>query len=114
MPSAKLKELFTPFFANLTDPRLDRTKRHALLDIFILALCATIGGANGWADIERFGKAKLDFFRRFLELPNGIPSHDTFGRVFARLDPAALLTCIQNWLAAFRASVIGELTELGS
>ena len=112
MPSAKLKELFTPFFANLTDPRLDRTKRHALLDIFILALCATIGGANGWADIERFGKAKLDFFRRFLELPNGIPSHDTFGRVFARLDPAALLTCIQNWLAAFRASVDRELVAI--
>jgi predicted transposase YbfD/YdcC len=112
MPSSKLRELFTPFFANLTDPRIDRTKRHALLDIFILALCATIGGANGWVDIERFGKAKLDFFRRFLELPHGIPSHDTFGRLFARLDPAALLTCIQNWLAAFRAAVDRELVAI--
>ena len=112
MPSSQLADLFTPFFANLTDPRCNRTKRHALLDIFILALCATIGGANGWADIERFGKAKLEFFRRFLDLPHGIPSHDTFGRVFARLDPAALLTCIQNWLAAFRSAVDRELVAI--
>jgi predicted transposase YbfD/YdcC len=112
MPSAQLAELFTPFFGNLTDPRIERTKRHALLDIFILALCATLGGANGWADIERFGKAKLAFFRRFVALPNGIPSHDTFGRLFARLDPAALLTCIQNWLGAFRAAVDRELVAI--
>lgn len=112
MPSTKLAELFTPFFGNLADPRVERTKRHNLLDMFILALCATIGGANGWADIARFGNAKLDFFRRFLDLPNGIPSHDTFGRVFARLDPAALLTCIQNWLAAFRAVVERELVAI--
>jgi len=91
MPSSQLKELFTPFFAHLTDPRLDRTQLHDLLDLIILALCATLGGANGWADIERFAKAKLDFFRRFLELANGIPSHDTFGRVFSLLDLAALL-----------------------
>ena len=101
MPATKLLELFTPYFAALPDPRIDRGKVHDLLDILILALCATLGGANGWADIARFGQAKLDFFRQFLELPNGIPSHDTFGRVFARLDPAALLACIQRWLAAF-------------
>src|SRR5262245_19062280 len=112
MPSPQLAELFTPFFGNLTDPRIERTRRHALLDIFILALCATLGGANGWADIERFGKAKLDFFRRFLALPNGIPSHDTFGRLFARLDPAALLTCILSWLRAFRAAVERELAAI--
>jgi predicted transposase YbfD/YdcC len=112
MPSSKLAELFTPFFGNLTDPRVERTKRHSLLDIFILALCATLGGANGWVDVERFGKAKLDFFRRFLALPNGIPSHDTFGRLFARLDPAALLTCIQNWLAAFRTVAAREMVAI--
>jgi predicted transposase YbfD/YdcC len=112
MPSSKLAELFTPFFGNLTDPRVERTKRHSLLDIFILALCATLGGANGWVDVERFGKAKLDFFRRFLALPNGIPSHDTFGRLFARLDPAALLTCIQNWLAAFRTVAEREMVAI--
>lgn len=112
MPTSKLKELFTPYFANLTDPRLDRTKRHSLLDLLILALCATLGGANGWADIQRFGNDKLDFFRQFLDLPNGIPSHDTFGRVFARLNPAALLDGIQKWLAAFRATVERELVAI--
>src|SRR5579864_1950552 len=109
MPSLRLKELFTPHFDKLTDPRINRTKRHGLLDMLILAVCATLGGANGWADIARFAKAKLDFFRQFLDLPNGIPSHDTFGRVFARLDPAALLACIQQWLADFRATVDREL-----
>ena len=112
MPSPRLVALFAPFFGDLPDPRIHRSKRHTLLDMLILALCATLGGANGWADIERFGKAKLPFFRQFLELPNGIPSHDTFGRVFARLDPAALLSCTQHWLAAFRASVDRELVAI--
>lgn len=112
MPSPNLKELFTPYFGKVTDPRLNRTKRHALLDIIILALCATLGGANGWADIERFGKAKLAFFRQFLHLPNGIPSHDTFGRVFARLDPAALLLAIQQWLAALGRVVNQEVVAI--
>jgi predicted transposase YbfD/YdcC len=112
MPTTKLRELFTPYFADLPDPRIDRSKAHDLLDILILALCATLGGANGWADTERFGKAKLDFFRQFLELPNGIPSHDTFGRVFARLDPTALLACVQRWLTAFRAAVDRELVAI--
>jgi predicted transposase YbfD/YdcC len=112
MPSPKTLDLFAPFFADLPDPRLDRTKRHTLLDLLILAVCATVGGANGWADIERFGKAKLPFFRQFLELANGIPSHDTFGRVFARLAPAALLPCIQQWLAALGRAVAGEVVAI--
>jgi len=112
MPSPKTLELFTPFFVNLTDPRLKRTQRHLLLDIVILAVCATLGGANGWADVERFGRAKRAFFRQFLDLPNGIPSHDTFGRLFARLDPAALLTCIQNWLTALGTAAAGEVVAI--
>src|SRR5262245_18936372 len=112
MPSAQLGEPFAPHFANLTDPRVERTRRHDLLDIFILALCATLGGADGWADVERFAKAKLDFFRRLLDLPGGVPSHDTFGRAFARPDPAALLACTRNWLDAFRAAVDRELVAI--
>src|SRR5579871_1621193 len=112
MPTRKTLELFAPFFVELTDPRLNRCKRHPLLDILILAVCATLGGADGWADIERFGKAKLDFFRRFLDWPHGIPSHDTFGRVFARLDPAALLACIQQWLTALAGTVAGEVVAI--
>ncbi len=112
MPTRDALKLFAPFFENLTDPRLERTKRHSLLDIMILAVCATLGNADGWADIERFGKAKLDFFRTFLELPNGIPSHDTFGRVFALLDPAPLMACIQQWLDALGAAVAGEVVAI--
>lgn len=85
-------------FANLADPRVDRTKVHLLSDMVVVALCAAICGANGWADVERFGKSKLDWLLQFLDLPNGIPSHDTFGRVFARLDTSEFLTCLHNWL----------------
>jgi predicted transposase YbfD/YdcC len=91
---------------------MERTRRHSLLEIIILAVCATLGNANGWADIERFGNAKLDFFRTFLELPNGIPSHDTFGRVFALLDPLALMACIQEWLDALATVVAGEVIAI--
>jgi len=112
MPTREPLELFAPFFENLADPRLERTKRHSLLDIVILAVCATLGNADGWADIERFANAKIDFFRSFLELPNGIPSHDTFGRVFALLDPAALMACIQEWLNALASAMAGEVVAI--
>ena len=85
-------------FAELTDPRMERTKRHSLLDMVFIALCATICGAEGWADVERFGKSKRDWFARFLSLENGIPSHDTFGRLFARLDTHEFQTCVHHWL----------------
>ena len=108
MPNRDVLELFAPFFENITDFRMDRTKQHSLLNIITIAVCATLGNANGWADIERFGLGKLDFFRTFLDLPNGIPSHDTFGRVFARLDPAPLMASIQQWLDALAAAVDQE------
>jgi hypothetical protein len=75
------------YFATVDDPRVDRTKDHALLDIIIIAICAVICGADGWVDVEEFGKTKRAWLATFLALPNGIPSHDTFGRVFARIDP---------------------------
>jgi len=87
-------------FADLPDPRIDRTKLHPLADILVLALCAVIGGAESWPDIEAFGHAKRDFFKRFLALPNGIPSHDTFRRVFAALSPARFAACFSSWMAA--------------
>jgi len=85
-------------FTKLTDPRVERTKLHHLLDMVVITLCATICGAEGWADVERFGKSKREWFARFLSLENGIPSHDTFGRVFARLDTLEFQTCVHNWL----------------
>lgn len=92
-------------FENLTDPRIERTKQHVLLDMVTIALCAAICGANSWVDVEKFGVAKRDWFSRFLELPHGIPSHDTFGRVFARLDTSEFLTCLHNWLRSLHLSL---------
>ena len=88
-------------FADLPDPRADTAnKLHALIDILSIAVCATIGGANGWEQIAEYGRRKESFFRRFLTLTNGIPSHDTFYRVFAALDPAAFAQRFGTWMAA--------------
>jgi predicted transposase YbfD/YdcC len=92
-------------FENLTDPRVERSKRHLLIDMVTIGLCAAICGADSWVDVEKFGHAKRDWFARFLELPDGIPSHDTFGRVFARLDTAEFLLCLQNWLRSLHLSL---------
>jgi predicted transposase YbfD/YdcC len=95
--SQDLVAVFTPF-ETLTDPRVERTRDHALFELVVVALLGTIAGADGWTDIERFGKGRLAWLRTFLPLTNGIPSHDTFGRVFAALDPAQLSACIRQWL----------------
>lgn len=86
-------------FADLPDPRVDRTKRHALGDILAITLCAVVCGADSWEEVEAFGEAKRDWLKTFLALPNGIPSHDTFYRVFARLDPEAFGRCVANWMS---------------
>ncbi|MBN9523731.1 ISAs1 family transposase [bacterium] len=87
------------YFADLPDPRVDRTKKHSLGDILVIALCAVIAGADSWEEVEAFGEAKADWLKRFLALPNGIPSHDTFYRVFTRLDPPAFGKCVADWMA---------------
>ena len=82
-PKYKLVE----HFAEIDDPRIERTKRHKLIDILTIAILAVICGAEGWVGMENFGKAKHQWLKKILELPNGIPSHDTFAREFARLNP---------------------------
>ena len=101
------QSLFLTHFGQLQDPRLNRKKRHSLLDIIGVTVCAVIAGAEGWMDIERFGKAKLTWLRTFLSLPNGIPSHDTLGRVFALLNPEAFQQCFIGWVQAVHQAVEG-------
>jgi predicted transposase YbfD/YdcC len=96
-------------FGDLADPRIDRTKDHYLVDIVTIALCAVLCGADNWVDIETFGQAKEAWLRTFLALPNGIPSHDTFGRVFARLDPVAFQHCFLNWVKAVAPTTTGQV-----
>jgi len=95
--SQRLTAVFSTF-EDLVDPRIERTRRHELFDLLVVALCGTIAGADSWADVERFGNERLAWLRTFLRLENGVPSHDTFGRVFSLLDPARLMACIQQWL----------------
>ena len=103
---------FLAHFVELTDPRKDRGKNHQLLDMVALALCGTICGANSWADIERFARAHQDWFEQFLSLPQGIPSHDTFGRVFARLDTTQFQQCLGRWVEQLQLQLDGQTVAI--
>src|SRR6266566_3811370 len=96
-------------FAQVEDPRMERTKRHRLRDIIILAICGVICGAEGWVEIEEFGKAKEAFFTDLLDLPNGIPSHDTFGRVFALIDPNQFEASFHHWVQGISTTIQGVI-----
>jgi hypothetical protein len=85
-------------FAEIDDPRIERTKRHKLIDILTIAILAVICGAEGWVAMESFGKAKHQWLKKILELPNGIPSDDTFARVFASLNPEQFQDCFLHWV----------------
>jgi DDE_Tnp_1-associated len=87
-------------FASVEDPRLERTKEHLLINLIAITICAVICGADSWVEIENYGNAKLEWLKQFLALPNGIPSHDTFGRVFARLKPEQLQASFLSWIEA--------------
>jgi predicted transposase YbfD/YdcC len=97
MAARKLGSLLTHFQA-LEDPRLERSRLHHLLDIVAITICAVICGADSWVDVAKYGVAKYDWLKGFLRLPNGIPSHDTFGRVFAALLPEQFQACFAGWM----------------
>jgi predicted transposase YbfD/YdcC len=99
-------------FADLPDPRLNRTKDHALIDVLVIAICTLLCGGETFYDMEEFGRAKEDWFRTFLSLPNGIPSHDTFNRVLAALDPKDFLDCFLRWTQSLRQAVPQEIVAL--
>lgn len=88
-------------FRNLKDPRRRHCRRHLLLDIVVMAVAAVTGGADNWEEIAAFCRLHKAWLRRYLSLPNGVPSHDTFSRVFARLDPQVFQRCLRDWLLAF-------------
>ena len=89
----------------ITDPRMEGKNAHLLIDILVISICAIICGAEHWTEIEDFGKCKKKWFSSFLKLPNGIPSHDTIGRVFALIDPKQLQQCYVEWIQEFMKGV---------
>lgn len=99
-------------FMELDDPRRDQTKHHKLLDIIAIAICAIVGGADHWTEMESFGKANHEWFKSFLELPNGIPSHDTFRRVFILMDPEQFKKCFLSWVQSISKVTEGEVIAI--
>lgn len=99
-------------FSILEDPRIDRNKRHSLIDIIVVTVCAVVCGAETWEDIEDYGEDTIEWLQRFLKLENGIPSHDTFRRLFIRLDPQALQECFTNWVEAVRDEIDGDVVAI--
>jgi len=99
-------------FKDLPDPRVERTKDHDLIDILVIAICTLLCAGESFNDMEDFGRAKEDWFKTFLTLRSGIPSHDTFNRLFAALDPQAFLDCFLRWTQSLRAAVKQEIVAL--
>jgi predicted transposase YbfD/YdcC len=100
------------FFESLPDPRVNRTKLHSLKDIIGLTICAVISGCNNWEEIEIYGKCKELWLKQFLQLPNGIPSHDTINRLFASLNPNELQNCFINWVQSIAGITGGKVVSI--
>lgn len=106
------KDKLLDFFENLEDPRRDKCKKHLLLDIVGISVCAVICGCEAWDEIEDYGKVKYDWLKSFLSLPNGIPSHDTFNRVFSNLCPENFERCFGEWVASLSTLLDGEVVAI--
>ena len=97
---------------NLEDPRDHRARRHELRNVIFIALSAITGGADSWTDVEMFGNSKREWFENLLDLPHGIPSHDTFGRVFSMLNPEKFQECFSEWMATVSEMTKGDVVAI--
>jgi predicted transposase YbfD/YdcC len=97
------------YFSILEDPRIERHKKHKLVDIIVLAICAVLSGAEGWEAIEEYGHAKLAWLRKFIPLENGVPTHDTIARVLSRVSAKGLQECFLNWVKAVQQATEGQV-----
>lgn len=101
------------FFETVEDPRRNNAnKRHEFIDILVIALCGMLSAADDWVAIAAYGRAKESWFSQFLSLPNGIPSHDTFNRVFSRLDPDQFMRCFLGWVDAIRSTLETKMVAI--
>src|SRR3954464_10118917 len=103
---------FHDHFQDLHDPRVERTRKHPLINIVFIAVCGVLSGANSFASIHEFGCDRRTWFARYLDLSNGIPSDDTFGRVLARLDPGAFEKCLLSWIRAVQEVTADRLIAI--
>jgi len=108
----RLKQTLFDHFSSIPDPRVVRTRRHLLIDIIVITICAILCGADSWVEVALFGRCKKAWFKTFLTLPNGIPSHDTFGRVFALLDVEAFEQGFENWVASMALLTSGDVIAI--
>ena len=97
---------------SVDDPRIDRTKLHDLTDILVISVCAAMCGMMGWEEIQAFGEEREEWFKKFLDLKNGIPSHDTFRRVFERVDPKQLRTALTAWTESLQQNLEGKVVAI--
>src|SRR5262245_11395057 len=112
MPSNHESIAFHDHFQHLPDPRVERTRKHPLINVVFLAVCGVLSGANSFASIHEFACDRRSWFARFLDLSNGLPSEDTIGRVLARLDPGAFEKCLLSWIQAVQEATAHRLIAI--
>ena len=100
-------------FSKLDDPRVVRNKKHELIDVIVLCVCAVVSGAEGWSDIEEFGRTKLQWLRRYVPLANGIPVDDTIARIISALSVSGFQDCFMSWMEDVVKLSDGEIIALG-
>ena len=100
------------YFSEMKDPRIERTRHHLLDDIVFISIASVLSGADSWNEMERYGILKREWLETFLELPNGIPSHDTFNRFFSSLDPKEFESCFTKWVSSICKRTSGEFVSI--